>query len=491
MQNLIPQPVTVTPAEGVFHLTADCKIVVEPPGEEWLAIGNHLAEQLRADHRLSLPVVGGDAPLPAKRITLKMEPAQPHWGSEGYRLAISPQAVEIAASRPAGAFHGVQTLRQLAPLPPLPAEISCGIISDQPRYPWRGAMLDVARHFFGVEEIKHYLDLLAAYKFNILHLHLTDDQGWRIEIKSWPKLTEIGSKTAINGDPGGCYTQAEYAEIVAYARSRYITIVPEIDLPGHTNAALASYPELNCNGEAPAPYTGGKVGFSSLCIHKEITYQFINDVIREIAALTPGEYLHIGGDEAQSTPEADYKQFIERVDGIVKQHGKKMIGWEEIAQCSLSPDTVAQYWININHAKMAAQKGMTVLLSPAQRAYLDIKYDPSTPLGLGWAGTTNTEKSYRWEPAAEVPGLPEEHILGVEAPLWSETLRTMADVEFMAFPRLLGIAEIGWSAAEGRHWDEYRLRLAAEGRRLAAWGVNFYRDPGVPWESAAGVSITA
>ena len=343
-------------------------------------------------------------------------------------------------------------------------------------------MLDVARHFFGVEDVKHYIDLLAAYKINRLHLHLSDDQGWRIEIKSWPNLTEHGGSTAINGDPGGFYTQEQYAEIVAYAQSRYITIVPEIDLPGHTNAALASYPELNCDNKAPELYTGMEVGFSSLCIDKEITYEFLDDVIRELAAMTPGPYIHIGGDEAKSTPKDDYKRFVERVEGIVKAHGKKILCWEEAAQCMLSPDTVLQYWTDIKYAEMAAEKGMQVIISPAPRTYLDMKYDQDTPLGLDWAGIVPVEQAYTWDPATEVEGLAEFAILGVEAPLWSETLVTMADIEYMIFPRLPGIAEIGWSPVSGRNWQEYRKRLAAQGPRWSAKGVNFYRSPEIPWE---------
>ncbi|HBX70674.1 MAG TPA: hypothetical protein DEH25_15165 [Chloroflexi bacterium] len=344
-------------------------------------------------------------------------------------------------------------------------------------------MLDVARHFFGVADLKKYIDLLAAYKINVLHLHLTDDQGWRIEIKSWPNLTAHGGQTAINGDPGGFYTQEQYAEIVAYAQSRYITIVPEIDLPGHTNAALASYPELNCDGQAPELYTGSEVGFSSLCIHKELTYQFLEDVLRELAAMTPGPYLHIGGDEAHSTPKDDYINFIERLAPLVAESGKRMMGWEEIVQCHLPANSVMQYWTDVRHAEMAVEKSVQMIVCPAKRAYLDMKYDDATPLGLSWAGTVSVEQAYTWDPVTEVRGLAESAIVGVEAPLWSETLRTLADVEFMTFPRLPGIAEIGWSAAEGRGWEEYQGRLAAQGPRWEARGVNFYRAPEIPWES--------
>ena len=381
MKNLIPKPTTITPTEGTFELTADCQIIVDPASDEVLAIGRYLSDQFKAAAGFGVPVHAGEGAAPEGSIILKMGGADSALGGEGYQLTVSPRGVEIAAPQAAGVFYGAQTLRQLLPINAGPWQVPCGAIRDQPRFGWRGAMLDVARHFFGVGDIKHYIDLLAAYKMNVLHLHLSDDQGWRIEIKSWPNLTEHGGSTAINGDPGGFYTQDQYTEIVAYAQSRYITIVPEIDLPGHTNAALASYPELNCDGVAPELYTGAEVGFSSLCIDKKITYQFLDDVFRELAALTPGAYIHIGGDEARSTPKDDYKRFIERVEGIVKSHGKESIGWEEAAQCDLSPDAVLQYWTDIKYAEMAVQKGLRVIMSPAPRTYLDMKYDANTPLG--------------------------------------------------------------------------------------------------------------
>jgi hexosaminidase len=362
--------------------------------------------------------------------------------------------------------------------------MAAGTIRDTPRFAYRGAMLDVARHFFQVDDVKAYIDLLAHYKMNALHLHLTDDQGWRIMINSWPKLATYGGSTQVGGGKGGYYTQEQYADIVAFAQARYITIVPEIDLPGHTNSALASYAELNCDGVAPALYTETNVGFSSLCIDKDLTYQFLDDVIGELAALTPGPYLHIGGDEAHSTPKEDYVKFIEKVQAIVQAHGKQVMGWEEIGQVKLLPGTLAQYW-NTNgpstpFTQQAVLQGAKVIVSPADRAYLDMKYDAGTKLGLDWAGMTDTRASYGWDPAGRLLGVSEENILGVEAPLWSETLITLQDIEFMAFPRILGIAEIGWSPA-GLSWDEYRERLAAQAPRLQALGVNYYPDPEVPW----------
>jgi hexosaminidase len=347
-------------------------------------------------------------------------------------------------------------------------------------------MLDVARHFFGVTDVKRYIDLMAYYKLNVFHIHLTDDQGWRIMINSWPNLALYGGGTQVGGTctPNCYYTQAQYSDIVAYAQSRYITVVPEIDMPGHTNAALASYAELNCNGVAPARYTGTNVGFSSLCISKPITYTFVDDVIRELAALTPGTYIHVGGDEASSTTLADYVSFVSQVQTIVQSYNKQMIGWEEIAQINgLSATSIAQHWnLTDSFAPTAVQKGAKVLMSPANKAYLDMKYYRKTRLGQTWAGLINTQTGYEWDPGTIVSGVPASSVLGVEAPLWTETIVTLSDMDYMAYPRLPGYAELGWSPVAGRNWTEYKVRLASHGPRLTNLGVNFYRDPLVPWQ---------
>jgi hexosaminidase len=342
-------------------------------------------------------------------------------------------------------------------------------------------MLDVARHFRRVEDVKRFVDLMALYKLNRLHLHLSDDQGWRISIRSWPKLATVGGTTEVGGGSGGYYTQRQYADLVAYAQSRYVTVVPEIDMPGHTNSALASYAKLTCDGKAPALYSGIEVGFSSLCIRKELTYTFVDDVVRELAALTPGPFIHIGGDEALATERDDYVYFVERVQKIVRAHGKHMLGWEETARSRLGRTSVAQHWQDAALARQAAEQGVKVIMSPAAKVYLDMKYGPETALGLTWAGTTDVRDAYTWDPATQVEGVAERDILGVEAPLWSETTTTLADVEFLAFPRLVGHAEIGWSPKDGRSWKEYRWRLAAHGPRLRALGVHFYESPQVPW----------
>jgi hexosaminidase len=253
-------------------------------------------------------------------------------------------------------------------------------------------------------------------------------------------------------------------------------------MPGHTNAALASYPELNCDGKARELYTGTEVGFSSLCTSKEITYKFVDDVVREISALTPGQYFHIGGDESHATKEADYIPFIERVQDIVTSHGKQVIGWDDIAISELKPNTVAQHWSNVKNANMAVEKGAKILMSPAVKAYLDMQYDSTTKLGLHWAAYIEVDSAYMWDPAEFSPGIDREDIIGIEAALWTETITNIEEMGYMVFPRLPGYAEIGWTAPSQRSWDEYRERLADHGPRFRVMGINFYESGKVDWE---------
>ncbi len=488
LSNLIPAAASVKPSGGIFTLTNSSQIFVEPGNNEVQAIGEYLSDRLRPATGFALPVEpASGTPVPGS-LTLTTADADPTLGQEGYDLTITPESVTLSADQGAGLFYGVQTLRQLLPpkvesttVQPGPWDLATGVIRDIPRFVWRGMMLDVARHFFGVEDVKKLIDAMAYYKLNRLHLHLSDDQGWRIEIKSWPNLTKIGGSTEVGGGPGGFYTQADYAAIVAYAQSRYITVVPEIDMPGHINAALASYPELDCSGTPPSLYTGTDVGFSSLCLTNATDFQFAYDVIAELSSITPGPYIHIGGDEAASTPLGEYIDFVQRLEGAARSHGKQVIGWEEIGQAKLLTTTIAQHWNN-NFALQAAAQGAQIIMSPADRAYLDMKYDARTPLGQNWAGYINIQHAYLWDPASILPGLSENQILGVEAPLWSETLLTLQDVETMAFPRLIGIAEIGWSPQAGRDWDNYLTRLAAHGPRLTLMNIFFYKSPEVPWK---------
>jgi hexosaminidase len=488
MDNIIPKPVSVTPTGELFVATANSHIYVEPETAEIMGVGQYLVDRLNPStgYGLQLSVTAG-AP-PAGSFYLTTVGADPALGEEGYELTITPDLVKLVAYQPAGLVRGIQTIRQLLPpaiesstVQPGPWLIPTGAIRDYPRFAWRGVMLDVARHFFSVDDVKRYIDLIAYYKMNRFHLHLSDDQGWRVMINAWPNLATYGGSTEVGGGPGGYYTQAEYADIVAHAQRHYITVVPEIDLPGHTNAALASYPELNCDDQSPPLYTDIAVGFSSLCVDKELTFTFVEDVIRELAALTPGPYFHIGGDEAAATQADDYQRFIERTQMILQAYGKQMVGWQEIAQVNLLPTSIVQYW-NSNLAQTPAGQGAKVIMSPASKAYLDMKYDAETTLGFKWAGYIDVQTAYSWDPATQVEGINENDLIGVEAPIWSETLQTFTDVEFMAFPRLPGFAEIGWSPATGRDWNEYSPRLGAHGPRLMQMGVNFYQAPQVPWQ---------
>ena len=495
MQPLIPLPSTVElSATDAFAVTPSTTIRVTAGGEDLLRVGRYLSDLIGIAAGAEPPRVERGAASGTGTIELSTGDVA-EAGDEAYELTIAAERVTIKGRTAAGVFYGVQTFRQL--LPPFveyeavredkgrPVRAPAGRIVDRPRFGWRGAMLDVARHYMTVDEVKRYIDLIALHKLNRLHLHLADDQGWRIEIASWPNLTKHGGSTEVGGGPGGFYSRQQYAEIVAYARDRFITIVPEIDMPGHTNALLASYAELNCKGVAPQLYTGIEVGFSALCVELEFTYKFLDDVIREIAAMTPGPYFHIGGDEVKTLTPAQYNGFIERVQKIVQSHGKQMIGWDEIAPAQLLPTSIVQHWRPKTTPAAAVARGVKVIMSPADRAYLDMKYDPSTPIGLSWAAFIDVRDAYDWDPATIAAGVPESALLGVEAPLWTETIGNIRDAEYMAFPRLAAIAEVGWSRADRRKWDDFAIRLGAQAPRWSALGINFYRSPAIPWQAPA------
>ncbi|MFD8497462.1 family 20 glycosylhydrolase [Amycolatopsis sp. NPDC059657] len=485
---VVPAPAAASQSKSVkYTLRANAAIATDSQ-----AVGDYLATILRRSTGYRVPV--HTPSWHREPISLLLSGAPSSVGDEGYQLDISASGVTVRARKPAGLFAGVQTILQL--LPPAaqgatvaagPWTLSGGRIVDSPRFPYRGAMLDVARRFFTVEQVKRYIDQVARYKLNTVHLHLTDDQGWRLMINGWERLATYGGSTSVGGGPGGYYTQADYADIVAYAQSRFITVVPEVDMPGHTNAALASYAELNCDGKAPPLYTGVEVGFSSLCTGKEITYQFLDAVIGQLAALTPGQYLHIGGDETMATKPADYNAFIGRVQQIAAAHGKSVIGWHEVAKATLAPATIAQFWFTTtsdSDVAAAVKNGTTVVMSPAPHTYLNMKYDKDTVLGQDWAGYTEVKKSYDWNPGAYLTGVGESAVLGVEAPLWTSTIKTSADIEYMIFPRLVSIAEIGWSPQRTHDWTAFAERLGKQGPLWKLLGIDYHKSPQIPW--AAG-----
>ncbi|HBS10049.1 MAG TPA: beta-N-acetylhexosaminidase [Microbacterium sp.] len=437
---------------------------------------------------------------------------------ESYRLNASADGVEVIGSDAAGLFYGIQTLAQLIERTPDGWRIPAVEVADAPRFAYRGVMVDVARHFFPVEVVLGVIDRAAQLKLNHLHLHLTDDQGWRIEIPSRPELTRFASGTAIGGDSGGFYTAEDYARIVAYAAARHMTVVPEIDLPGHTHAVGLAYPDIveppvlsehirevvEAYGStlpvAGEPYEGIAVGFSSLRIGDPATETFVTDVAADLAAITPGPYLHVGGDEALGTDPADYAAFVSLASRIVADAGKVPVMWHEAGAASdLHPGSVGQYWGFVSptdgmdeKARGFVARGGRVILSPADAVYLDMKDSADSELGLTWAnGVTSVERAYAWEPGAVLDGVAESDILGVEAPLWTETVRTAADIDALMFPRIAAAAEAAWSPATGEHplrsWESFRERVGALDGLWSALGIRFRRSPEIPW-SGEGAS---
>ena len=478
--NIIPAPAFWEPAPADTFVLATNSIIVAQGGPEVERIAAYLADLIGNTAR-STPRVLTAPDTTRSRIELVIDSSAPT-ARESYDLSVTRERVRIAARTPAGLFYGVQTLRQLLPYTveytaafARPMRIMGVRITDAPRYEYRGQHLDVARHFLGVTDVQRFMDLLAMYKLNRLHLHLSDDQGWRIEIPGWPKLTEIGGSSQVGGKGGGYYTSEEFRSLVAYARDRFITIVPEIDIPGHTNAALASYPELNCDGVAPPLYTGTEVGFSLICLDKDTTYKFIDDVVGHITSLNPeSPYFHMGGDEVKRAGREAYDKFVERVEKIVEAHGKQMIGWSEIALANLSGRTIVQSWIP-DSAHLLVARGSKVILSPSKMLYLDMQYDTTTPIGLHWAAYVTLDKTYNWEPASFNPRIPDSAILGLEGALWAETLGKLADFEYMALPRLTALAELAWSPPAVRNWEAYRSRVRAHEQRWTALGLNYHR----------------
>jgi len=499
--SLLPRPVSQTTdrAAAPFRLTSST-VLRSAPGTTTAA--RLLAESLRASTGFPLPI----EPLAAAddqgssrgtEIRLTIDPATS--GTSGaYRLTASATGVDIVGADAEGVSNGTQTLRQLLPpatwsqTPVAQQEwsVPATTVDDVPRFAYRGAMLDVARHFFTVAQVERLLDQLASLKLNHLHLHLTDDQGWRLEIDGWPALTEVGASTAVGGGSGGFYTADDYRAIVAYAADRCITIVPEVDVPGHTNAALSAYPELNADGIARDPYTGTEVGFSSLDIRSETTYRFLEDVFGQLAALTPGPYLHLGGDESLATTEEDFLLFARRASSLVAATGKTVVAWHEFgASQDLAPGTVGQYWNYVSpepgHAEKLrsfVEQGGQVIMSPADASYLDMQYPDVAGPGLAWAdGPTSVERSAVWEPTAIVDGIDEDVVIGVEAPLWTETVDRTEALEFLVFPRIASLAEIGWSPKRSADWTEFRGRLADVAQGWTAAGIAFHRSPEVDW----------
>ncbi|WP_315097614.1 family 20 glycosylhydrolase [uncultured Cellulomonas sp.] len=406
-------------------------------------------------------------------------------GDEAYRLVARNGRIDIEARTGAGLVRALVTLRQLiVSAPGGVLRVPAVRIEDAPRYAWRGLSVDVARHFLPVSDLKVVVGLMSHYKLNVLHLHLTDDQGWRLHVKSRPLLTRLSSSTSVDGDPGGFYSAEDYADLVAFADVRGVRVVPEIDVPGHVNAATHAYGDLTPSGEPTEEYTGIEVGFSRLHADLPATGPFLTDVFGDVAAMTPGEYVHIGGDEVLTMEADEYATLVAAASAAVRAAGKKVVGWQEIAHTPLEPGTVVQYWdTRVDPAPFAAAAaaGALLLMSPGSKAYLDMKYDSSTELGLEWAGHIELRDAYDWDPSTLIEGVPPASVIGVEAAVWTETLRDLPALTQMLLPRLAAVAEVAWSAPEARDWEDFRARVAQQAPFWDRLGLSWYASPQVDW----------
>ncbi|MFP3714061.1 family 20 glycosylhydrolase [Puerhibacterium sp. TATVAM-FAB25] len=437
-------------------------------------------------------------------LDLRLDPDAGPAGSdspERYTLAVGPDGLEARAAEPVGLLHAVRTLRQLVTRPALDAgtaavtgaspTVPAVVVRDAPRYAWRGLSFDVVRHWFGPADVRAVVDLLGAYKLRVLHLHLTDDQGWRVEIPSRPALTERSGGTQVGGavpaGQRGYLTVEEYRDLQAYAAARHVTIVPEVDLPGHTNAATHAYGELTPDGTPTDTYDGTEVGFSRLWADVPATEPFLRDVLGDLARMTDGPWLHVGGDEAPKVEPAEYAAIMELAQRIVREAGKTPVAWQEAARAAVEPGTVLQFWDPRPDGgaaapfERAAAAGATFVASPGSRAYLDMKYAPGHPLGLEWAGHVEVRDAYDWDPAGSVPGVPASAVVGVSGAVWTETLTTRDELFSMLLPRLPALAEVAWSPVEARDWDGFAARLAGQAPVWRALGWAFHPSPQISW----------
>ena len=397
-------------------------------------------------------------------------------GEEGYRLAVA-DGISLRAQTDTGLLHAVQTLRQLLPAQAQPEYRLARLeIADAPVYRWRGLSLDVARSFLPLAYVEKTIDRMAFFKLNRLHLHLTDDQGWRIEIRRYPKLVEIGGASAVQGGRSGWYTQDELRHLVAYAQARGITIVPEIDMPGHVQAALASYNELACDDEDNlAPYSGLEVGFSVLCLDKpDVVYPFVREVLEEVLAIFPSQEIHIGGDEIKHPLYAD---FVARVAAMVDAMGRTAIAWEEGSVADTGPDMLLQLWNDDYDIAPAVAKGHPLILSPCSYFYIDHGNYAGQPQTYDWCRKEGVPlaRLYGFDPA------PYTTAVGIEAALWTELVHTDEAADNRLWPRLAASAELAWSPARRRSYAGFVQRMGALRAHLDAMGVAYYPEPDLGW----------
>ncbi|GAA4993475.1 family 20 glycosylhydrolase [Yinghuangia aomiensis] len=545
MPALIPAPARSRPGDAVDAFVLRPGDAVSAPAElrpvaelfvrELAAGGGPELRVAEGEGAIRLELTDDTADFDGLPATAGVRAADGDSADERYGLDVGADGVRVWAGAAEGIARGLTTLRQLAGTSERPV-LSAQRILDAPRFAWRGLSLDVARTFFDVGQVKSVIDLLAYYKLNVLHLHLTDDQGWRLHIDARPDLTRVGARGAFAGRPGGFYTQDDYREIVRYAAERYVTVVPEIDVPGHCQAVFAAYPELAPTGWDPdSPHTildpgSDPARLNSLDPDNPATWPFLTDVLTEVAALTPGRFVHIGGDEAVIGEDA-YRRFVAGMRGITASLGKRVVGWQETARAGLAPGDVAQHWISstsidpdaldfanlpagmelpenfhevllpmllemfakAEHDVTAALKdGARILLSPNAVAYLDQPYRDAGPaaqeelrarLGLQVYPGNTLESALDWDPSThhtDIPG--DEAIAGVEAAVWCETVENFDDLEFLLLPRLAGVAEKAWAPRGSYAWDDYARRLAAQAPVWQRAGRTYFAADSVNWE---------
>ena len=503
--NIIPAPSVVTSGSGSVVLHSDVAIVARTSDEKNVAavLQEFLKTKNINSHITQTPAAANQIVLSQKKdATL---------GKEGYTLSINTKGVTIQANEGAGLFYGVQSLFQLITISSDKAELPAVEIADQPRFQWRGLHLDVGRHFFPVSFIKKYIDIMAHYKLNTFHWHLTEDQGWRIEIKKYPKLQEVAAyrKETVIGHAnsrnrnaphqydgirhGGFYTQDEVKEVVAYAAQRYVTVVPEIEMPGHALAALTAYPYLGCTGGPYEVATTWGIFDDVFCAGKETTFQFLQDVLAEVIPLFPGKYIHIGGDECPKTKwekcpfcqermktenlkdaHALQSYFIQRMEKYINAKGKQIIGWDEILEGGLAPNATVMSWRGEEGGIAAAQQHHDVVMTPSKWLYLDYYQDTlkTEPLAIG--GFVPVSKIYSYEPlSAQLSSDQQKYILGTQANVWTEYMPTTEQVEYMVYPRAIALAEIAWSPKEKRNYDDFLKRLMSNQKLLDDWHVHY------------------
>jgi len=503
---VIPQPASMNNMEGVFQISSGTKILINSDSKEMHRVTSDLSRHLEGLYDIRCKVSFSGA-AEKKAIFIKLNTGL-SISKEAYNLVVSPKGILLESPSANGLFYGIQTLVQL--MPPLKQDLSEVVvpsveIRDSPRFAWRGLHLDVGRHFMPKEFILKYLDYMAFHKLNTFHWHLTEDQGWRIEIKKFPRLTEVGSvrKETLVGhygsnsydgkSVGGFYTQDEVKEIVAYAADRFITVVPEIEMPGHALAALAAYPELGCTG---GPYEVGTtwgVFDDVYCAGNAKTDTFLMDVLKEVIPLFPGEYFHIGGDECPKTrwekcPICKLKikeeglrnehelqsYFVQKMEKFLNENGKKLIGWDEILEGGLAPNAAVMSWRGETGGIAAAQAHHYVVMTPGEYCYLDhYQADPKNePLTIG--GYLTLEKVYGYEPVPAILSKEEaKYILGAQGNVWTEYMKSPEQVEYMVFPRAAALAEVVWSPKGSKDYVNFKTRLNRLTKFYDLLGINY------------------